>query len=138
MVTGWRYAPTVPDFTLDDLLRQLTEVLAEMASSQEMFLRQLQELQLTQREAAAASEPRSRPLVDPAEPVLMNGAIAPERSEGGYAITARTTTSAAPTETPWPIDSNQPRHPPSSANRDYDYFAELDQKLDGLRRRYIE
>ena len=145
------------EYSLDGLVSQFANVLTAMAESEALLLDRVRQVRLdAQNSPAVVGGPHpSMPL--PTDPVAsVRSEPAPTLSEAAPTseVAARTSRDAesAPTwaSTPSPVGQPEPTPvgqpefsqadpgAPATGRRDYDYFSELDEKLTGLRQRYLE
>jgi len=132
----------VDDFTLDGLLGGLTDVVEALSVNQALFVSRMRELQhqLEQKESGAG-----RP-THPSGSTLSHSlgseprTATTTRSEKTYRTGANGVGPAASSQgsnqppTSWPMPSDEGARESSNEKRDYNFFAELDEKLAGLRK----
>jgi hypothetical protein len=119
--------------SLDELLGELAGVLSVMTASEELWLTRLRRLR--------PDQPRQSALRDlatghagPAQRQIVSNPSAPVRHDVPRPHLVRTT--SAPDEV-WPTASSGDQEGPTGENRNYNYFAELDEKLARLRERNL-
>jgi hypothetical protein len=115
---------------LNGVLREFAGVLSALTASEKLWVRELLRLRLSQqfdgrpvREVAIhfASPPRETFGGTPTSSTARTGDAEPSKSDGP----------APPTE--WPVVTEDIGAVTATVKRSYDYFAELDEKLAGLR-----
>jgi hypothetical protein len=128
------------EYSLDGLVNQFAVVLTAMTESESLLRDQVRRVRLgAQRQPARPSVAPFSSSSFPAGPVMPAPVPASDRTvqtaQGGEATTARM---SAPTTSNRPELSETEPGSPAAGNRNYDYFSELDEKLTGLRERYLE
>jgi hypothetical protein len=122
------------DLSLSGLLEQLTAVLSTMTASEELCLREMQRLRAGRVEVSPPAAQAFGSQFSPIQPQRLPSE-SPVRTQELEAAQMM-----APPSGTWlgttGAGANSTR--PGAANRDYDYFAELDEKLTDLRQRYLE
>jgi hypothetical protein len=137
------------EYSLDGLVSQFATVLTAMTESEALLLDRVRQVRFdAQNSPAVASRPRpSMPFpADPADSVRSQPAPAPSQVAPPSVDDAPKSRDGepAPAWAPTPSPVGQPESSrtepgtPAPGHRNYDYFAELDEKLTGLRQRYLE
>jgi hypothetical protein len=119
------------DLTLDGLLADVAGVLAAMTASEQLWLRQLRRLRLDRMDEPlpSATAPTRLSLVDPPDRYVSAPTHdLPDPEQGPPLIRLM-----APSRAEWPETGTTSAVAPGADRRDYDYFAELDEKLARLR-----
>jgi hypothetical protein len=113
---------------LNGLLRQLALALSALTASEKLWVRELRRLRLSQ-------QPQGRPLREVPAHFPSREAVGSARTSSTAKISeAAPFQSGAPAPpTHWPVVTEDIGAVPATVKRSYDYFAELDQKLEGLR-----
>jgi hypothetical protein len=135
-----RYAAGMSEYSLDRLVNQFAGVLTAMTQSESLLRDQVRRVRLgAQGQPGAAggatfsSAPFPTGASTPEPPAAPEGTL--QTAQGGEPTRARMSA---------PAMSNRPEHSetkaasPVAGHRNYDYFSELDEKLTGLRERYLE
>lgn len=149
-----RYDARMSEYSLDGLVSQFAIVLTAMTESEALLLDRVRQVRFeAQNPPAVASRPRpSMPFpLDPAdsvrsEPTPSEVAPAPPGVVPAWEDDVRKSRDGEPApawaSTPPPADqpefSQTESGTPVNGHRNYDYFSELDEKLTGLRQRYLE
>jgi hypothetical protein len=135
----------VSDLSLSGLLEQLTAVLSTMAASEELCLREMQRLRAGRVEVSPPAAQAFGSLSPPAGQAFGSqfSPIQPQRLPSELPVRTQELEAAqmmAPPSGAWlgTTGSGPSSTRPGAAHRDYDYFAELDEKLTDLRQRYLE
>jgi hypothetical protein len=127
------------EHSLDGLVKQFAVVLTAMTESESLLLDRVRSARLGAQlhSVADASAPSAAPF--PTGSVMSQ----PAPTSDGEVRNAQES-EKAPAWTSAPSPKSRPESPevaagsPETAHRDYDYFSELDEKLSGLRQRYLE
>jgi hypothetical protein len=134
------------EYNLDGLVDQFTVVLTAMTESESLLRDQVRRVRLgAQGHPSVADVAPSSPAPFPTESVISE----PAPISDGDVHTAQDSDAApAWASTPSPVSrpefSERPEFSqaesasPTTGHRNYDYFSELDEKLTGLRQRYLE
>ena len=160
-----RYDAGMSEYSLDGLVSQFAIVLTAMTESEALLLDRVRQVRFEAQDSPAVSgRPRPSmpfPAADPAdwvrsEPAPAVSEVTPAPSEMAPAWEDDTrnsrdgepapawASSPSPADQPGPSPVGQPEFSqtepgtPASGHRNYDYFSELDEKLTGLRQRYLE
>jgi hypothetical protein len=128
-----RYALVVapPEGSLDELLSELAGVLSVMTASEELWLTRLRRLQPDQ---PRQSVPHDLSVGHP-EPAQQQTVTNPSAAVQDEVPRPRVVPTASAPEEIWPTASSGDQDGSSGDNRNYNYFAELDEKLARLRER---
>jgi len=122
------------DLSLKGLLEQLTAVLSTMTAGEELCLREMQRLRAGGVELSAPAGQAFESKFSPMQPQRPRSE-SPVRTQD--LATAQVMVPSAD-RLGWATGSEANSTRPGGAKRDYDYFAELDEKLTDLRQRYLE
>jgi hypothetical protein len=145
---GERYAPSVQKSSLDERLVRLSDALRALTESERLLLRRLQEMRSAQygrispveaartpaRYPALASRAPSPHVVHAPMPVELPPNVAfPSNRNAGPRVFETSPTPGAH----WPTASGNEDAESAVGKRDYDFFAELDEKLSDLQKRGV-
>jgi hypothetical protein len=141
-VSAERYSSAMSEFTMDRLVNDFAGVLCAMTESEKVLLDRVRRVRLAQHDEGPVSS--GSPFSGAAAPSV--SVIAPQslpyRSEAPASAPVSPVWQSQPPSAPLPHENAAPAYEPASAaaegHRDYNYFAELDEKLTGLRERYLE
>jgi hypothetical protein len=138
--SGGRYAAGMSEYSLDGLVNQFAVVLTAMTETESLLRDRVRTVRL-----GTQSQPRVAEVAPSAPAPFPTGSVMPETAPAlhGTAQTARGDETAparmsAPAPATRPESSHTEPASPVTSHRNYDYFSELDEKLTGLRRRYLE
>jgi hypothetical protein len=120
------------EYSLDGLVSQFAVVLMAMTESEALLLDRVRQVRFNAQNSpavAGVSRPSMPFPADPAASVRLEPAPTPSE-----------VAAAAPEAGPvgQPEFSQTEPGAPATGHRNYDYFSELDEKLTGLRQRYLE
>jgi hypothetical protein len=138
--SGGRYAAGMSEYRLDGLVNQFAVVLTAMTETESLLRDRVRAVRLgTPSQPGVAEVAPSAPAPFSTGSVMPEPATAPGRAvptaQGGEAAPARM---SAPVPATRPESSQAEPASPVTGHRNYDYFSELDEKLTGLRQRYLE
>jgi hypothetical protein len=149
--SGGHYAAGMSEYSLDGLVNQFAVVLTAMTESESLLRDQIRRVRLGAQGHPSVAGVAPSPVPSfpteappfPADSVIRVPAPASpgDVHRGQGAETAPAWTSVP---TPAPTPANRPEFSetepasPVTGHRNYDYFSELDEKLTGLRQRYLE
>jgi hypothetical protein len=128
------------EYSLDGLVNQFAAVLTAMTESESLLRDQVRRVRLgAQGQPVVAGVATFTSAPFPAGSVMPEPAPASDgtvqTARGGEATPARM---SAPATSNRPEFSETEPASPVTGHRNYDYFSELDEKLTGLRQRYLE
>jgi hypothetical protein len=136
------------EYSLDGLVSQFAVVWTSMTESEALLLDRVRQVRLDAQNSSAVAGAPHPSMPSAADPATVRSAPAPTPSEAAPTSvdnggTARDGESApAWASTPSPVGPPEFPHTeagtPAAGRRNYDYFSELDEKLTGLRQRYLE
>jgi len=144
------YAAGMPEHSLDGLVNQFAVVLTAMTESESLLRDQIRRVRLGAQAHPSVADVAPSPVPSfptearpsPADSVIRVPDPVPASSGDDHTEQVAATTpawaSAAPTLANRPEFSETEPASPVTGHRNYDYFSELDEKLTGLRQRYLE